>query len=462
MSRDYKFHNHRTERYVEDLSYDKNGNISSIAWRTKTDNITRGYGYDYDHLNRLNYASNLKALGGPSFFVNLGRDGQYAEDLSYDKNGNITTLKRYGQEELGQPIEIDDLTYTYTANQLQTVTDATNNPEGFNDGNTTGVDYTYDSFGNMITDKNKNITAISYNHLNLPYKVTFANGGNISFVYDATGIRLSKKIQPSGGALVTTDYINGFQYENNALKFFKQAEGFVEYKNNQYIYHYIYKDHLGNNRLVYADLNGNGVIDPATEIIEENNYYPFGLKHKGYNELPGEGYKYKYNGKELQDELGLNMYDYGARNYDPALGRWNRIDNKAEIYYALTPYNYAGNTPVQAIDVDGNLFIFVNGFMMNQWMAGQRPEYINIAYDSKHRVMSKNPHYSKYAPDRGFYKDGARNNGKTFRYWTFTSPSGKDEGVNLLYQRAYGDHNAYYTNGSFTPKSTAKTRFAEG
>src|SRR5690554_1744750 len=252
-----------------------NGNIASVAWRTKTDNLIRGYSYDYDHLNRLNYASNLKVLGGPTFFVNLGRDGQYAEDLTYDKNGNILTLKRFGEEELGQPIEIDDLTYAYTGNQLQNVTDATNNAEGFNDGNKTGNDYVYDSFGNMITDKNKSITAISYNHLNLPYKVTFANGGNISFVYDAAGIRLSKKVQPSGGVLVTTDYIGGFQYENNVLKFFKQAEGFVEYKNNQYIYNYIYKDHLGNNRLVYADLDGNGVIDPATEIIDETELVRF-------------------------------------------------------------------------------------------------------------------------------------------------------------------------------------------
>src|SRR5690606_37364947 len=141
---------------------------ASVAWRTKTDNIIRGYGYDYDHLNRLNYASNLKALGGLSFFVNLGRDGQYAEDLTYDKNGNITTLKRYGQEELGQPIEIDDLTYAYNANQLQSVTDATNNSAGFNDGNKTGNDFVYDSFGNMTTDKNKGITEIKYNHLNLP------------------------------------------------------------------------------------------------------------------------------------------------------------------------------------------------------------------------------------------------------------------------------------------------------
>ena len=69
--------------------------------------------------------------------------------------------------------------------------------------------------------------------------------------------------------------MNIFHYENNALKFFKQAEGFVEYKNNQYIYNYIYKDHLGNNRLVYADLDGNGIIDPATEIIDETELVRF-------------------------------------------------------------------------------------------------------------------------------------------------------------------------------------------
>src|SRR5690606_13991476 len=66
-----------------------NGNISSVAWRTQTDNTIRGYGYDYDHLNRLNYGSHLKVTRG--FFKNYLRDGQYAEDLTYDKNGNITT-----------------------------------------------------------------------------------------------------------------------------------------------------------------------------------------------------------------------------------------------------------------------------------------------------------------------------------------------------------------------------------
>ncbi|MFC4746394.1 RHS repeat-associated core domain-containing protein [Flavobacterium branchiicola] len=91
--------------------------------------------------------------------------------------------------------------------------------------------------------------------------------------------------------------------------------------------------------------------------MEENNYYPFGLKHKAYNDLTGTDNKYKYNGKELQDEsIGgnqLNLYDYGARNYDPALGRWMNIDPLAELSRKFSPYAYALDNPVFFSDPDG-------------------------------------------------------------------------------------------------------------
>ncbi len=90
--------------------------------------------------------------------------------------------------------------------------------------------------------------------------------------------------------------------------------------------------------------------------MEENNFYPFGLKHKGYNNNVASGniaLKRKFGGNEYQDEFGLNWYDVTARNYDPAIGRWMNIDPLAEQMRRWSPYNYAFNNPIFFIDPDG-------------------------------------------------------------------------------------------------------------
>ena len=347
-----------------------NGNISSVWVRTKVDNSFKGYVYWYDHLNRLTQAKNMYYHRPGGWLMGQYMDDSYGEAVSYDKNGNILTLDRTGELlDAQQALTIDNLTYAYNGNQLLSVTDHSSPTvnDGFKDGNKVGNDYAYDTFGNITQDKNKGITAISYNHLNLPYQVTFSNGSNIKYTYDAAGTRLKKQVQPSGGALVTTDYVNGFQYENNVLQFFPHAEGYVKRNtNNTYLYVYQYKDHLGNIRLSYADVNANGTIQPASEILEENNYYPFGLKHKGYNEVVNSNRseaaeKYKYNGKELNEDLGMNVYEYGWRQYDPAIGRFQNIDRFTEKYMPLSPYSYAANNPLKYIDVKGDSIMLIIG-----------------------------------------------------------------------------------------------------
>lgn len=114
---------------------------------------------------------------------------------------------------------------------------------------------------------------------------------------------------------------------------------------------------MGNVRLTYSDSDGDGSINPSEEIISEKNYYPFGLEHKGYNFViqneNSVAHKFSYNGKENNPELGLDWYDFGARNYDPAIGRWMNIDPLAYKYNEYSPYNYVLNNPILFIDPDG-------------------------------------------------------------------------------------------------------------
>jgi RHS repeat-associated protein len=200
------------------------------------------------------------------------------------------------------------------------------------------------------------------------------------------GVKVNKYVQGTSGSTSTassTNYLTGFQYNNQILQFFPHAEGYVhvlkggsDISSFMFDYVYQYKDYLGNIRVSFVADKSNYINNSdqsiPLKITTENHYYPFGLQHT-YNfskyepilelengiatkkiiQVPNSGYQYKYNGKEWQDELGLNFYDYGARNYDPAIGRWLSPDPLAENSRRWTPYNYAYNNPVFFIDPDG-------------------------------------------------------------------------------------------------------------
>ena len=142
-----------------------------------------------------------------------------------------------------------------------------------------------------------------------------------------------------------TEYVDNFQYENRVLQFSANEEGYYDFVQNRYIY--TYKDHLGNMRLSYYKQT-----DGTAKVLEENNYYPFGLRHTGYYPLTESTYRYKYNGKEVQEN---GMYDYGARFYMPDIGRWGVADPMAEVTPHLSPYHYANNNPIMYNDPTGML-----------------------------------------------------------------------------------------------------------
>ena len=148
-----------------------------------------------------------------------------------------------------------------------------------------------------------------------------------------------------------TDYCGDVVYEKGVRKLLLTEAGYVTLNDKKY--HYYLKDHQGNNRVV---INQSGAVE------ETNHYYPFGGVFASSNSVQ----PYKYNGKEFDAKKGLNLYDYGARMYDPALGRFHTNDRFAEKYYSMSPYQYGANNPVGNIDVNGDSIIIApnpNGLM---------------------------------------------------------------------------------------------------
>ncbi|WP_228408074.1 DUF6443 domain-containing protein [Chryseobacterium sp. CBTAP 102] len=363
------------------------GNVTEIDWKNASEDVLKRYNYAYDGLGRLQDA----VYSEPNATVPFNNN--YNEHLTYDLNGNIKTLKRNAFPASGSTTsaQVDDLIYNYTGNLLTKVTENALNDTGYEGGNNT---ISYDLNGNMKDMLDKGIQSIQYNHLNLSngYSMQQINGlgqllnSTMSYLYRADGTKLRKTYSstPPRGSTTTriTDYLDGFQYsytegggiclecrtesayEQQAYKsasfvfpgtpipewkldFVATAEGFYSFTENRYIYQY--RDHLGNARVTFAKSSAG-----VPEIIDTNNYYPFGLNHISgpfSTSNFGSFYSYKYNGKELQE---TGMYDYGARMLMPDLGRWGAMDAMSEKYSAWSPYNYAINNPAMVIDPDGN------------------------------------------------------------------------------------------------------------
>lgn len=326
----------------------RNGNISAMLITLADSTYT--YGYTYDAFNRLTASNKLTNFGSA-----------YSELYTYDDAGNILTLKRYNNNQL-----IDDLSYSYgnEGNRLVSIEDAGQNQDQYEiieyHGTTPAADVTmqHDANGNMVSDIDRQISVIHYNLLNLPDTIQFTNGNQIVNLYDATGKKyksitytvLETAINPQSEiahytfetadvAYSVTEYMENIEYRYSSSDTTRGIFNTIGYYADSTYFHYI-KDHLGNICAV--------IHSTADTIVQGTFYYASGVpmaQSFGRDKQP-----YLYNGKAFVEAHGWNTYDYGFRGYYATIGRFSTIDPLAEQTPWQSPYSYAGNRFINAID----------------------------------------------------------------------------------------------------------------
>ena len=321
------------------------GNISE--WSTTLAGYqTNTYGFEYDKLSRLKNSNNYVGTGTTP-------TNSYTErGITYDRNGNIKTLARYGANNLQPEL---DYQYGYTGNKLTSI------GEGENDGCVTLLySYEYDSNGNLTNDGLKNLQ-ISYNFLNLPSVVNQSSAEIATYSWFADGSKYSVLDNTNNGyyyigSLIYASSSGNLQIESTDFTGGRinlaQTGSMASGTNNtgstltQDI-HYFHTDHLGSVR---------AITNQGGSVVEQNAYYPFGSRHTFGNTYAQTTNRFKFNGKEEQTTGNLNYLDYGARMYDSNIARWTTRDPLSEKYYAYSPYNYCGGNPVLRIDYEGKFW----------------------------------------------------------------------------------------------------------
>ena len=229
-----------------------------------------------------------------------------------------------------------------------------------------------------------------------------------------------------------------FDYDNGTIR----KQGYI-------------KDHLGNVMLTFEDKNDNGVVElnedttpeGEEEIVQRELYYPFGMSVNSnwWEHAPAPvdvtSQDYKYNGKELDESFGLNWYFYGARMYDPAVGRFTGVDPIADQFAFVSVYNYAENEPVRHIDLwglqatlpNGETGPYSNEYANEQWENHEidKIKRQNLGSDG---LSATRPHESTWYADPQWVDDNMRS-GDQFSDGTevVTTPSERETARLMLF-----------------------------
>ncbi len=376
-----------------------------------------GYTYRYDQLNRLKTMRYHPLSASTINWDINSKDAQdtYCENVTYDGDGNIKTYFRNGANSGNMPLSMDNLIYNYKKqidpvnnqeyllhNQLQQVKDDNNLSGHYSqalnsiedvDNQSNSENYKYDKIGNLIFDEASHITKISWTVYGKIKSITKNINGiitEIAYIYDAAGNRIRKAVTANGQTTITW-YARDVQGNSLAVYSDRQNNQPGTWWQEQHLYGiarlgmwapainitttagigewgmsgkktYELSNHLGN---VLATINDKIIGIPSesnsslidhfeAEITSAQDYYPFGMQMPGRIFNSGK-YRYGFNGKEMDNEVkGIgNQQDYGMRISDPRLGRFLSVDPISKDYPWYTPYQFAGNMPIWAIDLDG-------------------------------------------------------------------------------------------------------------
>lgn len=354
--------------YTETLSYDGlyNGNIASVSHSYQNGGVRDSFRYTfaYDNLNRM---------------VSAGND-HYGESVDYDRNGNVVALHRYGKRNNGSYGLTDDLQLHYVGNHIRGITDRQGGLvyDGGFDFKPKKLDrhrpYEYNTVGALAHDPDRDVT-ISYSVLGTPAMIAYGNGNTTEYIYDADSTKLkttwktratnalySMVAAEETGAEAETDdgilsiqasvpsacvensreQVGPFIFTDGKLEWVLFDGGFCLLSGQYTAYCYYVCDHLGSVREVVSDAWN----------VQRNGYYAYGGPYGDWN-TNADVQPLKFLGKEWDHQHGLDLYDFGARLYDPAVGRWTTMDPLCEKYYSVSPYAYCHNNPVNRIDPDG-------------------------------------------------------------------------------------------------------------
>jgi hypothetical protein len=328
-----------------------NGNVSSVRWSNNQGfgNITeRAYKFAHDPLNRLLSATHMEKTTSWNASTSFNEN-----NLSYDQNGNILTLSRNGANGSNQDI----LTYNYgtgsaQSNQLLSVSDAGDQQQGFVDGTIANVEYTYDANANMITDPNRGVASITYNHLNLVQKATKTTGEYIQFVYDAKGNLLSDSEYNSSNVLQKkTDYVGDFYYENDTLKSINHEEGRIVMTGATPEYQYHFHDQLKNIRATFTSKNDQDVSTATYETANVTTEQSKFLRYDDARRINSTLFDHTHNGVTSYSERlnGSSNEKYGiAKSLSVMPGDTIKMEVYVKYVDGSNPNNTAALTQLLA------------------------------------------------------------------------------------------------------------------